>query len=327
MCFATFSYFCTKSANRDKEMTNIATNITGSWKANRDQQLYANSFVKCEDILTLDNDGRMFRQLKTTNYVFKNDGSKDEFVINVTLVGTYEVKDDLIFFKNAAPRLDENSFNYFPSEKDDKKMIDEKLVIACGKAQLENKIADVLMNRAIECRRGNEGQLPNCHFSIKGKKLVMKWEGFEREDVMSKCSEPKDLDRDREPMAVEEALAAPETKFVNAVFEGDCDYLNNVVLYTPCETNNNGKELDVQFNHFEINGKKYLVTFTDMPHFHTSALQTDSNCKPTRLVELAEMRNSFDGLCINPYKDSSIGITSQMLDAFVNRTWKGMPEQ
>lgn len=298
--------------------------FVGSWTAKRNQQLYVNSFASCIDTLTLDADGKMFRQYKSSNYVFKEGGAKDVFDITITVVGRYELRGDLLVFKDMAPRLDENSFSYYPGENE--KDINDVEVQASGKAQLECKIAEVLMNRAMECRQGNKGLMPKCHANVEGDVLVMKWEGYDSSDMMEKCEEPADLNRDREPVTIDDALKAPETRFVNAIVNGDCDYLNNVTLYTPCDAETNDKGGAIAFSPLEIGDQKYLVSFTDIHRMKSSSLNMSKGWRPTMLTELVSFSKVFDGICLNPSNGHSIGITSEMLEAIVARTWKGMEE-
>lgn len=51
--------------------------IIGSWLARRDGRINANSFAECSDILTLERDGKVFRQFDTTKVVVRQDGGKE----------------------------------------------------------------------------------------------------------------------------------------------------------------------------------------------------------------------------------------------------------
>lgn len=318
-----FGFFIKLHYNYKKiKMTNITKKIVGCWTANHDQQIYINSFVKCTDTLVLDADGKLYRQYKTTNYVFKNNGGKDEFNINITVIGKWELKGDILIFKDMAPRLDENNYSYTPGKEE--KDIDNIAIQAAGKAKLECKIAEVLINRGIECRQGNNEKFPNCHVNVVGENLVMKWEGYTEEDKMNKCTEPTDLDRTREAMNLQDAIDAPESRLVNAIIEGDCDYLNNVTFYTPCETTNEDNEQSIAFCPLEIGEKKYIISFTDIHHLRSSDLNNCETWRPTLLSELATLREIFDGICLNPNKGHSTGIPSHMLNEIVNRTFKGL---
>lgn len=306
-------------------MANKISSFVGSWTANRRQQLYANSIVSCDDTLILDADGRMFRQYRSVNYVFKEGGAKDEFDITITLVGNYEVKGDRLVFKNVAPRLDENSYSYTPAE--DEKDVDQSAIEASGRAKLECKIAEVLMNRAMECRQNNLGKLPTCHAKVEGNLLVMAWEGYEGQDQMAKCDEPANFDRLREPTTIDIALKAPETRFMNALENGDCHYLNNATLYTPCDVEEGVEGGAIAFTPLEIGDQKYMITFTDIHRLKSSSLNTSTGWRPTLITELASFSKVFDGLCLNPHNGHSVGLTSEMVDAIVGYTWEGTEEE
>jgi hypothetical protein len=53
--------------------------IIGSWLARRDGRINANSFAECSDILTLERDGKVFRQFDTTKVVVRQDGGKEKW--------------------------------------------------------------------------------------------------------------------------------------------------------------------------------------------------------------------------------------------------------
>lgn len=298
--------------------------FVGCWTANRKQQTYANSIVSCDDTLILDADGRFFRKYRAVNYVFIADGAKEEFDITITLVGSYEVKDDTLLFKDVAPRLDENSYSYTPSANETD--VDQQKVQTAGRAKLECKIAEVLMNRAMECRQNNLGKLPVCHIKVEGDDLLMSWDGYEGQDKMTKCDEPDNFDRQRQPMSVKDAIEAPETRFMNALENGDCDYLNNATLYTPCELEGEN-EGAIAFSPLEIGDKKYLITFTDIHRLKSSSINTSSGWRPTLLVELAAFNNIFDGICLNPHNGHSVGLTTDIIDAIIDYTWEGTEEE
>lgn len=306
-------------------MDNNIKTLVGSWTANRRQQLYANSFVSCDDTLILDADGRFFRQYKSVNYVFMHGGAKEEFSITVSLVGSYEVKGDELAFKEVAPRLDENSYGYYPA--DDEKVSDKSKVESAGRAKLECKIAEVLMNHAMECRQNNTGRLPVCHFKVDGDALLMSFDGYEGSDQLNKCPEPAGFDRERLPMSVDEALLAPETRFINALNNGDCVYLNNATLYTPCEVEKDSDGRAIAFNPLEVGDQKFLMTFTDIHRLKSSSLNASGGWRPTLISELASFNKVFDGICLNPHKGHSVGLTSEMVEAIVDYTWEGTLEE
>ena len=90
--------------------------IIGSWLARRDGRINANSFAECSDILTLERDGKVFRQFDTTKVVVRQDGGKERYQVIVTLVGDYELNDDVLVFKNLTPRYETSKFMFDDSD-------------------------------------------------------------------------------------------------------------------------------------------------------------------------------------------------------------------
>ena len=77
--------------------------IIGSWKARRDGRINANSFAECSDILTLERDGKVFRQFDTTKVVDRQDGGKEKYQVIITkhtsLFISFQRMCNMIFFK------------------------------------------------------------------------------------------------------------------------------------------------------------------------------------------------------------------------------------
>lgn len=302
-------------------MKNTLDTFVGSYSLSSQQQLYANAMASCQEILTLDADGRMFRQYLTSNYVFKEGGAKEVYNINVTLVGRYQLKGGMLSFSETLPRLDGNSFDFYPGPSD--KEVDEPAVKRACCAKLESKIAEVLMNRGLECRQINTGRFPACQAYLDGDTLVLKYLKNKGVVKMTRCETPAGLDRKRQPVTLEEALKAPETRFVNALITGDNDYLNHATLYVPCKRETDKNE--ISFTPLELDDRKFMLVFSDIHRMKSCSMVDSTSWRPAFLPELASFSPAFNGgVCLNPSRGNTIGIDAEMLNQIVDYKWEGL---
>lgn len=302
--------------------------ITGSWKANRDGRISANAYAICSDILTLDNDGRVFRQFDTTKVVDNDDNLKEKYRVIVTLVGRYTLESDVLRFSDMNPRFENAEYSIEGSSPEKKKALDTTETHEKYKAILKSLIAEVMMNKALECQQGNSGNIPPCHVRVENNQLVMKWEGYDAEDRMNQCEEPANLNRTEPAIPVEEALNSVANRFFRAVTEGDCTYLNNVTLLMPCGIEKNGNNTSIKIEPLVAGNMKLIVVFTDKVTMEKTELkQGRMGTKPVYMHELSQLMGPFDGICVNPVNGKSICLRQEMVEAMANGKWGGIDDK
>ena len=301
--------------------------IIGSWKARRDGRINANSFAECSDILTLDRDGSVFRQFDTTKVVVRQDGGKERYQVIVTLVGTYELNEDILVFKNLTPRYETSKFVFDDSgcSPEVKSQLVKSEIERNGNSVLEYTVGEVIVNKGLECMQSTSNQIPACHVRVENASLKMKWDGYDMEDVMTKCDEPANLDRFTPGLPLDVAVKMQEFKLFEAITEGKCQYLKNVILYMPCNVEQKDGEYSIKFQPLETQGMKLIIAFSDMNTMNQSELASNySQRKFTNLRELASLMTAFDGVCLNPVNGKSFCLRKEMVTAMLEDRWGGI---
>lgn len=301
--------------------------IIGSWLARRDGRINANSFAECSDILTLDRDGKVFRQFDTTKVVVRQDGGKERYQVIVTLVGNYELNDDVLVFKNLTPRYETSKFVFDDSDcsPEVKSQLERSEIERNGNSVLEYTVGEVIVNKGLECMQSTSNQIPACHVRVENDSLKMKWDGYDVEDVMVKCDEPANLDRVTPGLPLDVAVKMQELKLFEAITEGNCQYLKNVILYMPCNVEQKNGEYSIKFQPLETQGMKLIIAFSDMNTMNQSELASNySQRKFTNLRELASLMTAFDGVCLNPVNGKSFCLRKEMVTAMLENRWGGI---
>lgn len=303
--------------------------IIGSWLARRDGRINANSFAECSDILTLERDGKVFRQFDTTKVVVRQDGGKERYQVIVTLVGDYELNDDVLVFKNLTPRYETSKFMFDDSDcsPEVKSQLVRSEIERNGISVLEYTVGEVIVNKGLECMQSTSNQIPACHVRVENDSLKMKWDGYDVEDVMVKCDEPANLDRVTPGLPLDVAVKMQEFKLFEAITEGNCLYLKNVILYMPCNVEQKNGEYSIKFQPLETQGMKLIIAFSDMNTMNQSELASNySQRKFTNLRELASLMTAFDGVCLNPVNGKSFCLRKEMVTAMLENRWGGIGE-
>lgn len=301
--------------------------IIGSWKARRDGRINANSYAECSDILTLDRDGRVFRQFDTTKVVVRQDGGKERYQVVVTLVGFYELNNDVLVFNNLTPRYENSTFVFDNSgcSPEVKSRLTKSEIEKNGNSVLEYTVGEVIVNKGLECMQSTSANIPACHVRVENDSLKMKWDGYDMEDVMVKCEEPANLDRLMPGIPLDTAVKMQEFKLFEAITTGNCQYLKNVILYMPCNVEQKGNEYSIKFQPLETQGKKFIIAFSDMNTMNQSELASNySQRKFTNLRELSTMLDVFDGICLNPVNGKSFCLRKEMVEAMLEDRWGGI---
>lgn len=301
--------------------------VVGSWKARRDGRINSNSYAECSDILTLDRDGRVFRQFDTTKVVERQDGGKERYQVVVTLVGFYELNNDVLVFKNMTPRYETSTFVFDDSgcTPEFKSGLAKSEIEKNGNSVLECTVAEVIANKGMECVQNESSNIPACHVTVANDSLKMKWEGYDAEDVMVKCSEPANLDRITPGLPLDAAVKMQEFKLFEAITTGNCMYLKNVILFMPCNVEQKGNEYSLKFQPLEANGMKFIIAFSDINTMNQSELASSySRRKFTNLRELSTMLDAFDGICLNPVNGKSFCLRKEMVAAMLEGRWGGI---
>ncbi|MEE1175863.1 MAG: SseB family protein [Paludibacteraceae bacterium] len=301
--------------------------IIGSWLARRDGRINANSFAECSDILTLERDGKVFRQFDTTKVVVRQDGGKERYQVIVTLVGDYELNDDVLVFKNLTPRYETSKFMFDDSDcsPEVKSQLERSEIERNGISVLEYTVGEVIVNKGLECMQSTSNQIPACHVRVENDSLKMKWDGYDVEDVMVKCDEPANLDRVTPGLPLDVAVKMQEFKLFEAITEGNCLYLKNVILYMPCNVEQKNGEYSIKFQPLETQGMKLIIAFSDMNTMNQSELASNySQRKFTNLRELASLMTAFDGVCLNPVNGKSFCLRKEMVTAILENRWGGI---
>ena len=301
--------------------------IIGSWKARRDGRINANSFAECSDILTLDRDGSVFRQFDTTKVVVRQDGGKERYQVIVTLVGTYELNGDILVFKNLTPRYETSKFVFDDSgcSPEVKSQLVKSEIERNGNSVLEYTVGEVIVNKGLECMQSTSNQIPACHVRVENASLKMKWDGYDMEDVMTKCDEPANLDRFTPGLPLDVAVKMQEFKLFEAITEGNSQYLKNVILYMPCNVEQKDGEYSIKFQPLETQGMKLIIAFSDMNTMNQSELASNySQRKFTNLRELSSLMTAFDGVCLNPVNGKSFCLRKEMIAAMLEDRWGGI---
>ena len=301
--------------------------IIGSWLARRDGRINANSFAECSDILTLERDGKVFRQFDTTKVVVRQDGGKERYQVIVTLVGDYELNDDVLVFKNLTPRYETSKFMFDDSDcsPEVKSQLERSEIERNGISVLEYTVGEVIVNKGLECMQSTSNQIPACHVRVENDSLKMKWDGYDVEDVMVKCDEPANLDRVTPGLPLDVAVKMQEFKLFEAITEGNCLYLKNVILYMPCNVEQKNGEYSIKFQPLETQGMKLIIAFSDMNTMNQSELASNySQRKFTNLRELASLMTAFDGVCLNPVNGKSFCLRKEMVTAMLENRWGGI---
>ena len=301
--------------------------IIGSWLARRDGRINANSFAECLDILTLERDGKVFRQFDTTKVVVRQDGGKERYQVIVTLVGDYELNDDVLVFKNLTPRYETSKFMFDDSDcsPEVKSQLVRSEIERNGNSVLEYTVGEVIVNKGLECMQSTSNQIPACHVRVENDSLKMKWDGYDVEDVMVKCDEPANLDRVTPGLPLDVAVKMQEFKLFEAITEGNYQYLKNVILYMPCNVEQKNGEYSIKFQPLETQGMKLIIAFSDMNTMNQSELASNySQRKFTNLRELASLMTAFDGVCLNPVNGKSFCLRKEMVTAILENRWGGI---
>lgn len=301
--------------------------VIGSWLARRDGRINANSFAECSDILTLERDGKVFRQFDTTKVVVRQDGGKERYQVIVTLVGDYELNDDVLVFKNLTPRYETSKFMFDDSDcsPEVKSQLIRSEIERNGNSVLEYTVGEVIVNKGLECMQSTSTQIPACHVRVENDSLKMKWDGYDVEDVMVKCDEPANLDRVTPGLPLDVAVKMQEFKLFEAITEGNCQYLKNVILYMPCNVEQKNGEYSIKFQPLETQGMKLIIAFSDMNTMNQSELASNySQRKFTNLRELASLMTAFDGVCLNPVNGKSFCLRKEMVTAMLEDRWGGI---
>lgn len=301
--------------------------IIGSWLARRDGRINANSFAECLDILTLERDGKVFRQFDTTKVVVRQDGGKERYQVIVTLVGDYELNDDVLVFKNLTPRYETSKFMFDDSDcsPEVKSQLVRSEIERNGNSVLEYTVGEVIVNKGLECMQSTSNQIPACHVRVENDSLKMKWDGYDVEDVMVKCDEPVNLDRVTPGLPLDVAVKMQEFKLFEAITEGNYQYLKNVILYMPCNVEQKNGEYSIKFQPLETQGMKLIIAFSDMNTMNQSELASNySQRKFTNLRELASLMTAFDGVCLNPVNGKSFCLRKEMVTAILENRWGGI---
>lgn len=303
--------------------------IVGSWMARRDGQINAQSFAECSDILTMDSDGRVFRQFDTTEVVKRKTGEVERYQVIVTLVGVYEYDGDVLTFKDLKPRYESSRFNFDPSgcAPGHKVKLTKREIEENGRSKLNSKVGEVMTNKAVECMQSISGQIPTCHVRMEGNALIMKWDGYDIEDKMVRCDEPADLDRCTEGLPIEVAVKIPEQNLYEAIRKGDCRYLKNTSLFLPCNYSEQGDSIRIMFKTIEAQGMKLIVAFTDANTMSQSELIAQYPYRECAdIQQLIPYLSVYDGLCVNPVQGHSICLRKEMVQAMVEDRWGGISD-
>ena len=153
----------------------------------------------------------------------------------------------------------------------------------------------------------------------------MKWDGYDMEDVMTKCDEPANLDRFTPGLPLDVAVKMQEFKLFEAITEGNCQYLKNVILYMPCNVEQKDGEYSIKFQPLETQGMKLIIAFSDMNTMNQSELASNySQRKFTNLRELSSLMTTFDGVCLNPVNGKSFCLRKEMIAAMLEDRWGGI---
>ncbi len=305
----------------------IKNSIVGSWKARRDGRISANAYVLCTDILTLDSDGRTFRQFDTTKVVVRADGGKENYRVVVTQVGNYTLNGNVIRFSDMAPRYETSEYfiNTDDCSPETKQMLESPMAIQAGEASLKGAVAEVMKNKAQECQQDNSGSMPTCYVRVEDNRLIMSFEGYDGEDILEKCEEPANLDRTAPATPVEEALSSTADSFMAALRAGDCTYLNNYSLYMPCIIEEKGDQTYVTIDPLVVGGMELIVVFTDKDTMSQSELrQAKTEYRLVNMNDLYAQMQVFDGICLNPVNGNSVCLKKYMVEAMATYKWGGV---
>ena len=173
--------------------------------------------------------------------------------------------------------------------------------------------------------QSTSNQIPACHVRVENDSLKMKWDGYDLEDVMVKCDEPVNLDRVTPGLPLDVAVKMQEFKLFEAITEGNCQYLKNVILYMPCNVEQKNGEYSIKFQPLETQGMKLIIAFSDMNTMNQSELASNySQRKFTNLRELASLMTAFDGVCLNPVNGKSFCLRKEMVTAMLENRWGGI---
>ncbi len=191
--------------------------LTGSWKANTDTRISDNWFFKCADTLTLDADGRLFRQYDVTKIEEHADGSKEHFNVVITVVGYYTIDGDIITFKDMDPRYD-NSRYFVTTDgcSDEVKKAWELTNAQKANSTLSEIMLELMHSKECECMHSHRGTLPKTQFKVKKDELTIIWKDYNAEYKMQKCEEPANLDRTTPPMPYEKVFCASADTILNS---------------------------------------------------------------------------------------------------------------
>lgn len=318
-------------------MNELKEQIVGAWETTREEKTEANSRTVCLDTLVLDADGRFFRIKKTTEHVAKQDGGEELYQVTATIIGKWNLEGDKLIFSEQAPRYDDNdsSLNCEGCAEERRKELEELMHDSRFRdftdARLLNHTGQMMVNLAMECEKGNNGEYPDCHVRVEDDKLYMRWEGFEGEDIMAKSTSniAETLDRETPPSSLQDAYAMPANVFFDAMERPMPEYLKTTQLIVPSEEKQMKDGVGTAFLTVDVRGETVIAAFTDLHQLkqYGDDLKTYDVMYIPLLAQLTSGDSPFKGVCINPGQEYPFFIPAAYLQKMAAGTFKGIEEE